>query len=53
MVTKEKILLKNPSSYGMLERYRRAISKYITGVTMRDNKVDEISPPIMTQASGA
>ena len=26
--------------------------KYMTGVTSRDRKVDEINPPIMTQANG-
>ena len=30
----------------------RTINRYITGVTMRLSKVDEINPPMITQASG-
>jgi hypothetical protein len=32
---------------------RRTIKRYMTGVTIRLSKVDEMSPPMITQASGA
>ena len=53
MVTKQETRHKNLSIRRKLVGYRRAISRYMTGVTIRDSKVDEINPPMITQASGA
>jgi hypothetical protein len=47
-------LFMNSTHYGLCNPLpRRATSRYITGVTIRLSSVDETSPPIITQASGA